>query len=341
MVTNTTGRRNSWDYYVYGLRLRTNQPVQGLIAPPQPGKIDVKITFRKSEHQLPQSVGAVEVYASPGITENGEPYFKVWKDENRPQAYLGIQYTDGIGFNSFLINREGNKVQVATTKSIPFQDILTYFLGPVIGCILRLRKVTCLHAGVVVVDGKALAIIGPKGAGKSTTVASLAHQGRPVLSDDIAPLSKDKGRFVVAPGYPRLRLWPNTVAGLSGLSSKALPKILSISEKRFLNLTTNRDADHWRFHAKSLQLGAVYVLRNRVQDGILAISSQSQAAGLLTLAGNVYPEYSLHQADRARDFTILGQLAASVPVREVTQPEGLHTLARLRDAILTDFGTLV
>jgi hypothetical protein len=326
-----------WIYSVYGLRLHTNQPIPGLIVPPQPGKADVEITFEEAERHHSQPVGAVEVYASPGITENGEPYFKVWKDDVHPQAYLGIQYTDGAGFTSFLINREVSQVQVARTESIPFQDMLTYFLGPVIGCVLRLREITCLHAGVAAVDGKALAIIGPKGAGKSTTVAALAHHSQAVLSDDIAPLSQVEGRFMVAPGYPCLRLWPNTIAALPGITTGELPKILSFAEKRFLSLTVDGAADRWRFQDKPLPLAAVYVLSGRAQDGALSITSQSQAAGLLALSGNVYPEYSLRQTDRCRDFGVLGQLAASVPVREVTQPEGLDTLAQLCDAILNDF----
>ena len=341
LVATTTDGRKSWDYQVYGLRLRTNQPIPGLIVPPHPGKVDVEITFRQSAHHQPQPVGAVEVYASPGIAENGEPYFKVWKEQNHPQAYLGIQYTDGKGITSFLINREGSQVQVTRMEANPFQDMLTYFLGPVIGCILRLRKVTCLHAGVVAVAGKALAIIGPKGAGKSTTVAALAQHGQAVLSDDIAALTAVEGRFVVTPGYPRLRLWPNTVAVLPGITLEALPKILSFTDKRFLNLALDDTAKRWRFHPRPLQLAAVYALSERGQGNTLSIVAQSQAQGLLTLSRNVYPEYPLHHTDRGRDFGVLGQLAASVPVPEVTQPEGLETMAQLRDAILADFKTIV
>lgn len=146
---------------------------------------------------------------------------------------------------------------------------------------------------------------------------------------------------MVAPGYPRLRLWPNTISALPGITTDELPKILSFAEKRFLNLSINDEASSWRFQDSPLQLAAVYVLSGRAQGGTLSITPQSQTTGLLTLSGNVYPEYSLHQTDRGRDFGVLGQLAASIPVREVTQPEGLDTLAQLCDAILTDFKTLV
>ncbi len=337
MIAGTANGRKSWEYCVYGLRLRTNQPVPGVIVPCEPGKVDVDISFNEAECCHSLSAGEVAVYTGPGIAENREPYFRVWKNENHPQAYLGIQYTDGKGFASFFINREGSRVEVKRTKSIPFQDMLTYLLGPVIGCILRLRKVTCLHAGVVAVDGKALAIIGPKGSGKSTTVAALAHHGQAVLSDDIAPLSEVKGRFVVAPGYPRLRLWPDTIATLLGPTTGELSKILSFTEKRFLNLSVNGEPNDWRFRDKPLELAAVYILNARPQGGAPAITSRSQSAGLLTLSANVYPEYSLNRTDRARDFGVLAQLVAGIPVQEVIRSDDLDNLSQLRDSILNNF----
>jgi hypothetical protein len=329
--------KSAWIYQVYGLNLQTDQPLSGLIVSPKPEKIDTQIFFTKTKQHFVPPPGAVDVYAGQGISGNGHPYFKVWKDEHHPQAYLGIVYTNGKGFASFILNKAGSRVQVTRTEGILFQDMLTYFLGPVIGCILRLKKCTCLHAGVVDVAGKALAVIGPKGVGKSTTVAALAHQGHAVLSDDIAALTEVAGAFMIAPGYPRLRLWPNTVNVLPGIEIDALLKILSISEKRFLNLSENLETGPWRFHGKPSQLAAVYVLNGRDPNNRLSITSLSQAAGLFTLAGNVYPEYSLHQTDRGRDFGVLGRLAACIPVRAVFLPEDLGSLFLLRDAILADF----
>lgn len=331
---------SKWYYQAYGLQLCANQPISRLIESTPSSNPDLNITFQEKKYHHSQPEGTTEIYVSPGIADNGEPFFKVWRDNKHPQKYIGIQYTDGNGFASFLCNQEGTQVDVIHTESTPFPDILTYFLGPVLGCILRLRQVTCLHAGVVAVDGKALAIIGPKGMGKSTTVATLSQHGYPVLSDDIAALTEINGQFIVSPGYPQLRLWPKTVVGLPGLSVETLPKILSFADKRFLPLITEEGAGPWRFQTTPLPLGAIYTLSGRMEEDTLSIQPQTKIKSMLTLAGNVYPEYPLHPTDHVRNFDVLGRLADRIPVKEVLLPNDIAALSQIRDAILADFKSI-
>lgn len=61
------------------------------------------------------------------------------------------------------------------------------------------RGALALHAGAFVIDGRAWGVIGPKGAGKSTTMAMLDRAGIPVLTDDL--LIIDEGQV---PAGPRL-----------------------------------------------------------------------------------------------------------------------------------------
>ncbi len=341
MTANPLPKDGSWNYSIYGLRLKSNLQLATLLVSSQSKKSDITVTFNEVENHTLPPTEVEAIFSSSGIADNGLPFFKVWINSNDPHAYLGIQYTNGTGFTTFLINQDGSQVIVNKTSLIPIQDMLTYFLGPVIGCILSLRRITCLHAGVVAIDGKAFAIIGPKGAGKSTTTAALAECGQAILSDDIAPLSESNHHFIVSPGYLSLRLWPNTIDVLSDVASEHLTKVLSIAEKRFLQLSTDTNAQRWRFHEQPMQLAAVYALKERNQTDTLSIRSLSQAEGLLKLAANVYPEYSLNQGDRARDFDVLGKLVGNTPVREVERPDNLDTLHALRDAIMADFKTLV
>lgn len=273
-------------YTVYGLHLVTNRPIPALMVE---SKHDINqivhVTFKEVSQRPPPPDTNRVLYTSPGIAESGEPFFQVWKSEQNVQAYLAIQYTNGCGVAQFLLNQEGSQVGVTWTKAMPFGDVITYFLGPVLGCLLRLRGCTCLHAGVVAVGQKAItkttkgmkameatkaiAIIGPKGAGKSTTVAALAtYQGLAVLSDDIAAISIINNKFIVQPGYPRLRLWPKTVDLLPDLTIEQLPPVLSITEKRYLTLTTERDASQWRFQQQPLPLAAIYVLGTREANAL-------------------------------------------------------------------------
>jgi hypothetical protein len=70
----------------------------------------------------------------------------------------------------------------------------------VLAFLLRLRGVLCLHAAVVVIGGRAVAIAGPPGAGKSTIAMALAHRGHAILTDDVAAVVWQGGRPGVEPG---------------------------------------------------------------------------------------------------------------------------------------------
>ena len=63
----------------------------------------------------------------------------------------------------------------------------------------------CLHATVVEVGGRVLALGGASGAGKSTTAAALHLRGHPVLVDDVAVIDLRRGVPWVLP-YRRVAL---------------------------------------------------------------------------------------------------------------------------------------
>jgi serine kinase of HPr protein (carbohydrate metabolism regulator) len=56
------------------------------------------------------------------------------------------------------------------------------------GFVLLLRGCISLHACAVAIDDRAVAIVGPAGAGKSTTAAALADQGYSILAEDVVTL---------------------------------------------------------------------------------------------------------------------------------------------------------
>ena len=87
------------------------------------------------------------------------------------------------------------------------------------GFLLRKRHVTSLHASCVEICGQGVAFSGDAGFGKSTTAAALALRGYPVLSEDIVPLKLQEEDIRAVPGYPRICLWPDSVANLLKLSA--------------------------------------------------------------------------------------------------------------------------
>lgn len=67
-------------------------------------------------------------------------------------------------------------------------DLLHPYLAPVAALAARWLGRESFHAGAVVVDGGAWAVLGDKEAGKSSTLAHLALAGHTVLSDDVLVL---------------------------------------------------------------------------------------------------------------------------------------------------------
>ena len=146
-------------------------------------------------------------------------------------------------------------------ENFTVQDAATYLLGPIFGFLLRLRGVVSLHASGVMIGDHAVALVGPAGAGKSTTAAAFAQCGYPVITDDVFALKDSGGRFFVEPGYATLRLWPDSVEALCG-SPHALPLITPNWDKRYLDL---RSAD-FQFANSRVPISAIYVLGERRQD---------------------------------------------------------------------------
>jgi hypothetical protein len=78
-------------------------------------------------------------------------------------------------------------------------------IGRVLALALHQQGVLCLHASAVSVGGNGIALLAPKGHGKSTLATALVRAGARLLSDDTVPVSAGN-RVELKPGVPQLRL---------------------------------------------------------------------------------------------------------------------------------------
>lgn len=65
------------------------------------------------------------------------------------------------------------------------RELVHPYLAATAGVIARWQGLHCFHAGAFVAGGRAWAVLGDKGAGKSSLLAQLATQGVPILTDDV------------------------------------------------------------------------------------------------------------------------------------------------------------
>src|SRR5260370_41636294 len=221
-------------------------------------------------------------------------------------------------------------------ESISQEDAMSCLLGPVMGFVLLLRGIVCLHASAIATGDKAIAIVGPSEAGKSTTAAAFAKLGYSVLSDDVVTLDERNGRFLVHPGYARIRLWPDSAEALYG-SADVLPRLAPTWDKRYVDLTK----DSFQFQKSPLPLAAAYILEERALDcADFRIESLSTKEALLSLIGNTYATNLMDRRMRGREFEILRRVIADVPIRRVFPPNDYESLPQLCNMIVEDFENL-
>lgn len=318
-----------FSYSAFGLLLRANLPIPGLTPIETPVSLpDIEIHLGVEPPAGPKAKSTTEelVYVSSYKTESGEPVFRIWRSAD--EAFLRLDYFDGV---RFWLDRSFRAIWAVWPENLLIDDAVAYLLGPVIGLLLRLRGVICLHASAVAMGNSAFVFVGSEGAGKSTTAAALAQRGHTVISDDIVALSERDGVFLAFPACPYLSLWPESVNILYG-PEKTLPSFSPHLDKRQLFLTKNR----LRFAAEPQPLGAIFLLGERSADTAAPfVENLSPREKLVSLVANSYATrlLDLDKELRAREFEFLGRLLSAIPVWRLQPHEDGSRIDRLCDLI--------
>jgi hypothetical protein len=318
---------------VFGLKVRSNLPVPGLAPLGSPSDaVDVEFHLGispDSKIKIPADSEDL-TYTSSYTDESGNPALRIWKTADG--GFLRLAYYDGV---QFWLEREGKSLWAVWPAASTLEDTASYLLGPVLGLLLRLRGVTCLHASAVSIENRSVVFVGAEGAGKSTTAAEFARQGFGVISDDVAALVESPEGFRVMPAYPHLCLWQDSVEMLYG-SADALPPFSTGWEKRRLALGDQGT----RFENRPLPLGAIYLLGDRRPAQAPFVEGVRPQAGLLSLIANTFANKILDREMRAREFAVLGRLVTTVPIRRVHPHNDASRLEELCAVIREDFASL-
>jgi hypothetical protein len=327
----------NFTYAVFGLLLQSNLPIPELT--PLGPNHDPLSRESSNDHTVaihlcaaPQTSGADRLgpeelsYASSYKDDAGNPALRIWKAAG--SRYIRLAYFDGT---EFWLDREGSEIWTTWPENLTVEDTATYLLGPVLGLLLRLRGVTCLHASAVAFGEKAVAFVGSEGAGKSTTAAALARRGHAILSDDVVALAERDGSFFVHPAYPYLCLWPESVESLYG-TADVLPRFSANYDKRCLSLRKQE----LRFADRALQLAAIYILGDRRSDPAPVVEELSQQKAFLALVANTFATNTLDSRMRAKEFESLGRLMPQVTIRQLCAHKDPNRLPELCRRICDD-----
>jgi hypothetical protein len=311
---------------IYGLGIVTNRIIPGVPASTIASE-DLRISFGLLPAWLHAAQGEA-CYVADYNRDCGEPALRVFRVLDG--KYYRFHYADQT---QFVIDRSGSEVWAEWSSPLTLEDTATYLLGPVMGFVMLLRGIVCLHASAIAIGKEAIALVGPAGSGKSTTAAAFAERGYSVLAEDVVTLDDRGDRFLVRPGYPCIRLWPPAVKALYG-SETHLPKLTPNWDKCYLDLSA-------RFQGEPLPLAAIYQLGERHHDSAAPfIESLDRSEALMALVANTYATKLMDKHMRAREFDLLSRVLSRVPLRRVTPHSDSARLSNLCESILSDFNAL-
>jgi hypothetical protein len=309
---------------VYGLRVRADRPIPGLALENDPGAFDMDVHLQRGTWPLDGDATqrAVRVIGE-WTDENGDAG---WRMHSMDDGGVRILYADGT---DFLIDAAGREVWATWRAPLTLDDTATYLLGPILRRVLALHGVLCLHGSAIVLDGQAVALVGPAGAGKSTAAAAFAARGVPVLSDDLVALTPEADGFLVQPGYRLVRLWPDVAQTVCG---DELPRLTPNWDKRFLAL------DGRRFAGRAVRLAAIYLLDDAQSgDSAPAVAPMTARQALMGLITNSRSAYGIDRSSLATEYELVACLRQAVRVRRLVPHASLGYLQQLCDVIERDF----
>ena len=321
------------DYFFFGLHFRSNLPLPG-VRPTSSLNENSDVGLHFGIPPTPEVSGAFSVeeltYLSADTEPSGEPSLRISNIDKG--VFVKLAYADGT---RFWLDRKRENVWATWPERLSLENAASYLLGPVLGLLLRLRGVLCLHASAVSFRDHSVAFVGAAGAGKSTTAAAFAQQGYGALSDDIVALERREGQFYVQPAYPYLCLWPDSAERVFG-SAEELPRFQEDWDKRCLVL----GKEGTKYEDRPLPLGAIYVLGERRPDPAPFVEALRPQAALLALVADTYANKVLDREMRSEEFEVLSQLVSEVAVRRVHANKDAGRIADLCRVIRADYESL-
>jgi len=309
-------------YRVYGLWLSSSRLIPALIPIEKNPSPAVTVSFEG----LPSWFGGSflkECQAT--LVEKFATLYRVGTD-----LYWHFCYAN---HSEYLVKNDGREIWVSWREPVTLAEVCVYLLGPVFARVLQLQGRTPLHASTVVIDGLAVAFLGPSKAGKSTIAAKFAQLGYTVLVEDVLNLLPDENEFKAAPGYPVIRLWPQSMDilhGVAGTSTDGMPG----QDKLCLDSRLGT----YHFEGEPRPLAAIYVLKERADDERAPyIETLEPHMALLELLANTLGQSIIDAQGRARNFVFLDRLAKAAPIRKMVPHCSPDRLERMCELIAEDF----
>lgn len=287
-------------YSAYNLGIQSSLFLPELMIPTETGE-DVEIWIKDSEelNLIPESEYSVAA----------------------KNAYL--HFTE-VG--TFFVN-DGREIIIQPLPGIEERLIRLPLLGAAFAVLLNQRGYFVLHSSAVAIGEKAVAFIGNKGDGKSTTAAMLSGRGHQLLADDTVAIDfHNSSNPMVLPGFPQFKLYPDSVIAAFNEDPNKLEEIASNVDKR------SRPAD--KFCGKTLPLQAVFVFAEGEEVKISQLSPQEAINYLI--ANSYMARFTtdwLQNGIAASNLKQCAMIVNQIPVYKLERPRNLSKLEEIASAV--------
>ena len=314
-----SGRASARTYHLYGFRVRSEWPLP--FARRRTGGLAEIDLERGSPARFARAIEAARATA---------PDERTWR--------RGVRLEDGQMYLrwperfEFLVSADGRAIAARPADGEPRETFHVYLLGLALSFALLKRGFDALHATTVIVDGSAVAFLGDSGYGKSSLAAAFLQTGHRLLTDDLLVLTPDRAGFVAHPGPPRIKLFPEIARAVFGKNVRGT-RVAKATPKMVIPLRRHHAA------ASAVPLRTMYVLpppgRARLSTTV-SIRRISKREACLALLRNAFNTSVTEPQRLRRQFAFAAAIAANVPIKQITYPRTIASLASAREAILAD-----
>lgn len=289
-------------YVAYGLRISSALPLPELVFAEDVEDAPIDVTIQ---------LGSVDQRPSG-------PSERSCLSATADETYLFWEHA-----GAFLV-RGGREIIVDPIPGVEERVLRICILGPALGVLLHQRGYFVLHASAVAIAGESVAFLGEKGWGKSTIAAALHRRGHGVVADDVTAIQVARDCPLVYPGFPQLKLWPETVASL-GDNPETLPRLDPHLEKRARRVVQG-------FPSTPRPLRRIYVLAEGTTQEIEPLQPQE---ALIELIRHSYGPRFL-QPIGASHFRLGASVVKNVTVCNLKRPRSLPALSSLARLVEED-----
>jgi hypothetical protein len=327
----------SHTYLAFGLTIAVDRPVAGWLQGTSSAVPDFQVSFDSPPALLDEwaTEQVAPSYVSPFLNDEGRPYTVAWESLDRTALRLHL-----CDDSQFLFDFSRKCVWIAAGPADP-TAVLQEFTGSLVAIVLRRRGVVCLHASVIGISGRAIAIVGPQGAGKSSLAAAFVLRGSSMVTDDIAALRQASASDAtsVEPAGHVIRCRRGVIESVAERLGRSSELRVDIGGT-FVDLDVAQSARDWCTSA--LPLGAIYYLDGHRAAGVqVDVDLLTGTEALMILIGDTWATRLITREERAHEFDVLSELVQRVPVRRLSIGDRANDLLAITDAVSADIAHLL